>query len=140
MKEYVFDTSALLTYIENEDGIDIVEGLLIKALNEENKIFISTVTMIEVFYISLQEQGRIVAEERLSLIETLPLVQEFLTPNITKTIGEIKAVKSMSFADCCIAGLAKSKKAILVHKDPEFEQVENEIEQLKLPYKKKVKK
>jgi uncharacterized protein len=140
MKEYVFDTSALLTYIENEEGIETVESLLMKALNEENKIFISTVTMIEVFYISMQEQGRTVAEERLSLIETLPLIQESLMPNITKTIGEMKAVKSMSFADCCIAGLSKSKKAILVHKDPEFEQVEDEIRQLKLPYKKKVKK
>jgi len=140
MKEYVFDTSALLTYIENEEGIETVENLLMKALNEENKIFLSTVTMIEVFYVSMQEQGRTVAEERLSLIETLPLIQESLTANITKTIGEMKAVKSMSFADCCIAGLSKSKKAILVHKDPEFEQVEDEIRQLKLPYKKKVKK
>jgi hypothetical protein len=66
--------------------------------------------MIEVFYISMQEQGRTIAEERLSLIETLPLIQESLMPNITKTIGEMKAVKSMSFADCCIAGLSKSKK------------------------------
>jgi uncharacterized protein len=140
MKEYVFDTSALLTYIENEEGIETVESLLMKTLNEDGKIFISTVTMIEVFYISIQEQGRNVAEERLSLIETLPLIQESLTPNITKIIGEMKAAKSMSFADCCIAGLSKSKKAILVHKDPEFEQLEDEIKQLKLPYKKKVKK
>jgi len=73
------------------------------------------------------------------LIETLPLTQESLTPNLCKTIGEIKATKAMSFADCCIAGLSKSKKAILVHKDPEFEQIENEIKQLKLPYKKKSK-
>ena len=140
MKKYVFDTSALLTYIENEEGIETVESLLMESLNEENKIFVSTVTIIEVFYISMQEQGRTVAEERLRLIETLPLIQESLTPNITKTIGEIKSVKSMSFADCCIAGLSKSKKAILVHKDPEFEQIEDEIKQLKLPYKKKVKK
>jgi len=140
MKKYVFDTSALLTYIENEEGIETVESLLMESLNEENKIFVSTVTIIEVFYISMQEQGRTVAEERLSLIETLPLIQESLMPNITKIIGEMKAVRSMSFADCCIAGLSKSKKAILVHKDPEFEQIEDEIKQLKLPYKKKVKK
>lgn len=43
----------------------------------------------------------------------------------------MKAFKAMSFADCCIAGLSKSKKAILVHKDPAFEQVEDEIWQLK---------
>ena len=41
----------------------------------------------------------------------------------------------MSFADCCIAALARSRQSTLVHKDPEYEQVENEIMQLKLPYK-----
>ncbi len=65
------------------------------------------------------------------------MTQESLTPQSAKTIGEFKSSKSMSFADCCIAGLAKHKDAILVHKDPEFEQIEEDIEQLRLPYKKK---
>jgi predicted nucleic acid-binding protein len=51
-------------------------------------------------------------------------------------VGEIKASKAMSFADSCISGLAKFKNAILVHKDPEFEQIEGEVKQLKLEYKK----
>ncbi len=138
MSEYVFDTSALLALIENEEGIETIERLLINALNEEDVIFISSVTAIELFYISIQEQGRTIAEERLNLIETLPLKQQSLTPNLSKIIGDIKAAKAMSFADCCIAGLAKNKKAVLVHKDPEFEQIEDGITQLKLPYKKKI--
>ena|SRR3989337_2221798 len=140
MSEYVFDTSALLTFIENEEGADLVENLLMKSVDNRDKIFISTVTAIEIYYVSVQEQGKSVAEERLGLIENLPLIQESLIPSLTKIIGEIKAAKSMSFADCCIAGLAKHKSAILVHKDPEFEQIEDEIKQLKLPYKKKSKK
>ncbi len=43
----------------------------------------------------------------------------------------------MSFADSCIAGLAKFMDATLVHKDPEFEQIEDEVKQFKLKYKKK---
>jgi predicted nucleic acid-binding protein len=140
MSEYVFDTSAILTFIENEEGFETVESLLKKALYEDDKIFMSTVTAIEIFYISAQEQGKTIAEERLVLIENLPLIHEPLTSHLTKIIGEIKAVKAISFADCCIAGLAKNKKAILVHKDPEFEQLEDEIKQLRLPYKKKMKK
>ncbi|KPA18960.1 PilT domain protein [Candidatus Magnetomorum sp. HK-1] len=140
MKKYVFDTSALLTYIENEDGVDTVEKLIFKALNnEEDTIFISTVSIIEVYYISIQEQGQTIAEERINLIETLPLTQVSLSPTIARLVGEIKAANSMSFADCCIAGLSKRKNAILVHKDPEFEQILDEIKQLKLPYKNKKK-
>jgi predicted nucleic acid-binding protein len=138
MSKYVFDTSALLAYIENEEGAELVENLLMKALEGTEDISISIVSSIEVFYISIQEQGMKTAEERFRLIEDLPLMQEPLSANHIKITGEIKSCKAMSFADSCIAGLAKLKGAILVHKDPEFEQIENEIVQLKLPYKKSI--
>lgn len=137
MKNYVLDTSALLAFIENEEGAEEVEALLMNAIEGENSIFISTVTGIEVFYISMQEQGKVIANKRLKLIENLPLVQQPVKQQLIKIIGEIKAARSMSFADSCIAGLAKSINAILVHKDPEFEQIEDEIKQLKLKYKDK---
>lgn len=134
-KKYVLDTSALFTYIENEEGADEVDSLLLQALDNNVELFISIVSNIEVFYITLREQGETKANERLKLIEDLPITQELLNQDLIKTVGEIKATKPMSLADCCIAGLAKLKKAILVHKDPEFEQVEKEVKQLKLPYK-----
>lgn len=137
MSDYVLDTSALLAYIENEEGAEKIEILLMNALEGMDTLFISTVTSIEVFYISLQEQGDVIAEERLELIENLPLVQEPLKPRLTRIVGEIKADKTMSFADSCIAGLAKFMDATLVHKDPEFEQIEDEVKQFKLKYKKK---
>ncbi|QTA82487.1 PIN domain-containing protein [Desulfonema limicola] len=137
MKKYIFDTSALLTFIENEEGVEIVEELLEKSIENENNIFISTISIIELYYISLREQGKDIAEERLTLIDNIPLIQESISNHLVKIIGNLKVYNSMSFADCCIAGLAKYKNAVLVHKDPEFESIENEIEQLKLPYKKK---
>jgi predicted nucleic acid-binding protein len=137
MSDYVLDTSALLAYIENEEGAEKIEILLMNALERTDTLFISTVTSIEVFYISLQEQGDVIAEERLELIENLPLVQEPLKPRLTRIVGEIKADKTMSFADSSIAGLAKFMDATLVHKDPEFEQIEDEVKQFKLKYKKK---
>jgi PIN domain nuclease of toxin-antitoxin system len=35
MIQYVLDTSALITYIENEAGMEQVELLLLKALNQK---------------------------------------------------------------------------------------------------------
>ena len=54
--------------------------------------------------------------------------------------GRLKATKRVSFADTWIAAAAIFYDAILVHKDPEFEQVKSELEMLKLPYKKSEKK
>jgi predicted nucleic acid-binding protein len=140
MTRYVLDTSALLTYIENEEGVEKVESLLQKALDEELELYVSTVSCIEVFYISWREQGEDVARERLKLIDDLMVIQEPVEDRLTEIIGEIKATTAaISFADCCIAGLAKSKQATLVHKDPEFEKIKGKIKQLKLPYKRKVK-
>jgi len=139
MSDYVLDTSALLAYIEDEEGAAEVEALLQQTVDEEVSLFISVVSCIEIFYISWREQGKDVAIERLRLINDLMITQEPVDDRLTQVIGEIKATHTMSFADCCIAGLAKVKQAILVHKDPEYEQVESEIQQLKLPYKRKIK-
>jgi predicted nucleic acid-binding protein len=136
MSNYVLDTSALLAYIENEDGADEIGTLLMNALDGTDEISILTVSCIEVYYISIQEQGDIIARDRLRLIEDLPIVLEPLDEKLIRIIGDFKATNAMSFADSCIAGLAKFKNAILVHKDPEFEQIEDDVKQYKLKYKK----
>ncbi|MFZ2955441.1 MAG: type II toxin-antitoxin system VapC family toxin [Candidatus Ozemobacteraceae bacterium] len=135
MSIYVLDTSALLAYIENEDGVADVERVLLETLDDQHKIYVSVVSFIEVFYISCQEQGQKVATERMQFLKDLPLIQEPLNEKFIEVVGALKASHTMSFADCCIAGLAKEKNAVLIHKDPEFEQVEKDFFQLKLPYK-----
>jgi len=50
--------------------------------------------------------------------------------------GKLKATHKISFADAWVAATAIMLSAILVHKDPEFEELEDELEMLKLPYKK----
>ena len=49
---YLLDTSALLTLIEDEAGANRVEAVL-----REEKILLPWVVLLEVYYISLQEQG-----------------------------------------------------------------------------------
>ncbi len=138
MSVYVLDTSALLAYIENEDGMADIERIFMETLANRHTLYISVISGIEVFYITHQEQGVDMARERLQLLLDLPLIQEPVHPDDVACIGEFKATHSMSFADCCIAGLAKQKSGILIHKDPEFEQLEGNIAQMKLPYKTKL--
>ena len=51
--------------------------------------------------------------------------------------GRLKAAYRLSFADAWIAATAMFYDAILVHKDPDFEQLEDKLKALKLPYKEK---
>lgn len=51
---YTLDTSALLTYIEDENGSDYVENLLIKAEKGDVLIYIAFISLTEVFYLWLK--------------------------------------------------------------------------------------
>lgn len=135
MKSYVLDTSAIFALIENEPGVEDVERLLLEAVEGKILILVSVITAIELYYISLREPGKKIADQRLKLVDSLPLRQQPIDPDLTKLVGELKASKSMSLADCCIAGLAKLKNGIIVHKDPEYEHVKHDVKQYKLPYK-----
>ncbi len=116
MSCYVLDTSALLASIENEPGTAEIDRLLRETLDEQHTLYISVMSGIEVLYITYQEQGVTVAQERLQLLEDVPLVQEPVRSEAIECIGTIKATHAMSFADSCIAGLAKEKSTVLIHK------------------------
>ena len=132
---YVFDTSAWLTLIEDEAGSDIVQGLLEKARAGKVIAFVSFMSFMEMYYITLQERDLKEAQERVRLMAALPILRVESTKALGILAAELKAAYRLSVADAWIAALAKERGATLVHKDPEFEQVEAVLEVLKLPYK-----
>lgn len=135
ISSYVFDTSAWLTLIEDEAGADIVQGLLEKARAGEMIVLVSFMSFMEMYYITLQERDLNEAQERVRLMAALPILRVESTKALGILAAELKAAYRLSIADAWIAALAKERGATLVHKDPEFEQVEAVLEVLKLPYK-----
>lgn len=132
---YVLDTSALLTFIEDEAGADQVQELLEKAKRGEVILMVSFMSFMEVYYISLQERGQEEAQERVKLMAALPMLRVESSESLGVQAGAFKAAHRLSVADAWIAALAQERNATLVHKDPEFEQVESMIKAVKLPYK-----
>lgn len=132
---YVFDTSALLSLIEDEAGADMVQNVMETAISGDVRILVSLMSFMEVFYITMQERGIEEAETRVDLMESLPITRVESTTSLGMTAAKLKAKHRISVADAWIAALALERRAVLIHKDPEFEQVEDEIEVLKLPYK-----
>ncbi|MEA3340128.1 MAG: type II toxin-antitoxin system VapC family toxin [Chloroflexota bacterium] len=132
---YVFDSSAWLTLIEDEAGADTVQEILEKAKAGEAIVLVSFMGFMEVYYITLQERGVDEARERVNLMAALPVLRVESTRALGILAAELKAHHRLSVADAWIAALAKERGAKLVHKDPEFEQVEAIVKVLKLPYK-----
>ena len=94
---YVLDTSAILTFIENEAG----------------------------------------ADRRYALMKRLPseILWQIDEP-ILLTASRLKAGHRLSLADSLIAAFAQREDATLVHKDPEFEVLAEQVKLEALPYKK----
>ncbi len=132
---YVLDTSAWLTLIEDEGWAEIVQSLLEKAGAGSIKIFTSFMSFMEVFYITLQERDIDEAKIRLNLMGFLPITRVESTEPLGLIASKLKAGYRLSVADAWIAALAEEKGSILVHKDPEFEQLEDTLSVQKLPYK-----
>lgn len=132
---YVLDTSAWLTLIEDEPGADTVQQLLERAKTGESIVLVSFMAFMEVYYISLQERGPEEAHQRVELMAAVPALRVESTVSLGLAAAELKASHRLSVADAWIAALAKDRGAALVHKDPEFEQVEDTIRVVKLPYK-----
>ena len=131
----ILDTSAILTYIEDEDGSDYVENLLIEAEKGIVDIYVSFISLTEVFYITLREKDEPLAVERIKLMQSLAVKIQESDEIVNIKAGKLKALNSISLADAYIAALCQIHNGILVHKDPEYEKLASEINEYRLPYK-----
>lgn len=130
-KRYLLDTSALLAFIEDEDGADRVESIV-----RTERAFLPCTALLEVHYITRQERGQGEADRRYALLKELPceILWSFDEP-VLLTASRFKAGHRLSFAEAMIAAFARRQNAVLVHKDPEYEALAGEVELEALPYK-----
>jgi len=135
-KDYILDTSAILSFIRNEQGSDTVEKILNDGRMRKIKIYISFITFMEIYYTVWKYAGEAKALEVMVLMNALPFEHVHSTDRLSLSAGRIKANNKLSVADAFIAATAIEKKAILVHKDPELAMMQKYVESLILPFKK----
>jgi predicted nucleic acid-binding protein len=132
-KRYVLDTSAILALRQDETGAGEVEELLNQGQRSSAEVFISFMSRMELLYLIRREEGEESAQEALRLIDSFAIQWVSCEPKILDIAGSIKALGGLSsLADCWIAATAEHLGAILIHKDPEFNNCA-QIEQRMLP-------
>ena len=126
---YVFDTSALLTLWNDEEGADEIGHLL----RSDSPVYVSFMSCMEGRYRIWRSVGRAESEEFSKYLDLLPLERVDITEGIFEKAIEIKAKYPLSVCDSWIIATAMINDSILVHKDPEFEQVKNAVKLKALP-------
>lgn len=124
---YVLDSFALLAYYSEERGSDIVDRLLSAAQESKRTLYISEITIGEIYYIVLRERGEETAESVLANLLKLPV--EIVSTDLPLVLqaARYKSRGRISYADCFVLAVSHSKQAQIVTGDPEFETFEDEF-------------
>ncbi len=136
-ERYVLDTSAIFSFTDQEEGAVEVERILELAGKDRCRVEISSASLMEVYYTTLQETGEDEASQVVALIKSWPVHWVYPDEKTLLLAGRIKAFHRLSFADAQIAATAHRAGATLVHKDPELMALSDEIDLLALPFKSK---
>ena len=136
-KTYLFDTSAIFAFTDNEQGAQQVEKLLQDAAKQKLAIYFSAMSVMEAYSVTAQELGQESANQIVSMLRSLPVTELPLSDDLVLIAGDYKARHHISVADAWIAATAKVHHLTLLHKDPEFEPLKEELDLQELPYKRK---
>lgn len=113
---FVLDANALIAYLEDEPGAELVDDLL---NNSENTCYVHAINLCEVYYGTRRVYGDQPAESALVALEATGLiVREDIDEDFWKEAGRIKAdYHKVSLADCLCITLANRLGAEVVTSD-----------------------
>ena len=128
---FVLDTSALLALRSDESGAERVADVLRLGRRRRARTFVSFMTRMEILYRLSASESEDDARAALRLIDAAGVSWVSCEPDILELASRFKARGGLSVADAWIAATAAARRAVLLHKDPEFGRVP-EVEQERL--------
>ena len=97
MKKFVLDTSAIFSLIESEAGKERVAQII-----REEEILIPFISLLELHYISWQEQGEEEANRRLAILKQKPILWQY-DEALLSLVSHLKVHHRISLADAIVA-------------------------------------
>ena len=124
---FVFDSYALIGYLENESFSDQIQHALTQAKSGKSHLYFHAIHIGEVYYITLREQGRSLADLAYSRIKALPIkLIDRIDEELLLEAAGLKASYPISYADSFAAALAIINNCPLLTGDPEFRSLEKQ--------------
>ena len=122
---FILDSYALIGYLENESFSDQIEKILTQAKKGNYRLYLHVIHLGEVYYITLREQGRNLADLAYSRIKAFPVqFIQYIDEKLLLAAAGLKATYPISYADSFAAALAINNKCPLLTGDPGFKILE----------------
>lgn len=128
MEKYILDTHAVFVLLNKEKGFQKVKALLEDNGKENKEVYLSLLSLGEIYYILIREVGEEKATNIITKIENLSL--NIMKPDtlLTKEAAKIKATGGLSYADSFVIATAVHLGAKIVTGDPEFKKFTKMVE------------
>ena len=115
---FVLDACALIAFLGDEPGADLVENLLEKADNGTHQLMIHKINLLEIYYGVYRDDGHETADLVLQTIKKLPVqIISSFSDEVFLEAGSLKAQHKLSLADSIAVAEANIRKARLVTAD-----------------------
>jgi predicted nucleic acid-binding protein len=126
MRTYIMDACALIAFLSDEKGADVVNKVLLETFEGKAAVYMNSFNLLEVYYDIYRKMGKKKAEEELSMIEKLPIsIRSGLSGNTFLEAGRMKASYRISIADSvALAETSISGGELLTADHHEFDAVE----------------
>jgi predicted nucleic acid-binding protein len=132
---FVLDSYAVLSYLQDEPAGSRIEKLLDNAAKGKCRLILSLINLGEILYIVERRGGIAKAQDALALIRQLPVEIPPVDEQAVFTAAHVKANHAISYADAFVVATAIEENATVVTADPEFQSVETvvQVEWLQVP-------
>jgi len=120
---YLFDSHALLTFFQNEEGAEIVAEILQRSMQKGLDRLICVINLGEIIYVTKRHFGDSKKLEVLARVHQLGLKVLPVPENLVFKAAEIKAQYPISYADCFALACAMEHSARVVTGDPDFKKI-----------------
>ncbi len=123
MTPILFDSHAVLRWVQKEKGYQKVRSLLMACRDQSLKGYMNQINLGEVYYLVIRRSG--LPEAKIFLENFLRLPIEIVLPDsdLIWKAAEIKARHPISYADCFAAATAIRFQASILTGDPDFKKV-----------------
>jgi predicted nucleic acid-binding protein len=123
----VFDSWAILAYVQAEPAGARVRSLLIEVTEVRRSLWMTSINLGEVWYMLARRNSGAYASQQLAELGQIGIERVDIDWPMVLEAAEYKSRHKISFADAFAAALAKQRHAELVTGDREFRALESEI-------------
>jgi ribonuclease VapC len=128
-RKRLLDSFALLAYLNQENGFEIVKSVLAKAQKSGIFLVMNEINIGESYYILFRKRGREKADYFLeNILPGLPITTVSNDFQQVIDAARLKAEYSLSFVDCFAVATARREEAMIMTGDPEFKKIEHLVE------------